>query len=53
VDAEGSVETGLVGYVRTSKVGAPHNKIVFYRRLDGPPDSVLSRMLADGRQHEG
>ena len=52
VEAESGLEMGLVGFVRPRNVGLPHNKITISRRVDGPPDTMLSRLLAAGLQDE-
>ena len=50
VDAKLGREVGFIGHVRAGNVGLEHSKISIYRRVDGPPDEVLSQVLADGQQ---
>jgi hypothetical protein len=52
VDADCGLEIGFIGYVRSSNVGLAHTKIAIYGRVVGPPDTMLSRMLAAGLQDE-
>ena len=52
VEAESGLEMGLVGLVRPHNVGWPHTKITITQRVDGPPDTLLSRLLAASLQDE-
>jgi hypothetical protein len=52
LDAKIAREVGFIGYVRAGNVGLEHSKISIYRRMDGPPDQMLSQVLTDGLQDE-
>ena len=52
VEAESGLEMGFAGYVRSCNVGRPHSKITISRRVNGPPDTMLSRLLSAGLQDE-
>jgi hypothetical protein len=52
VEVQSGDEIGLAGRVRLGSVGKPHSKITVYQRVNGPPDTTLSQMLAEGRQDE-
>jgi len=53
VEAESGLEMGSAVYIRSHNTGLPHSKISIYRRVDGPPDTMLSRLLAAGLQEQG
>ena len=52
VDAGSSLEIGFVSYVRLGNVGMEHSKISIFQRVDGPPDTMLSQVLAGALQDE-
>ena len=50
VEAQSGEGLGLAGRVRAGNVGQLHTKIVIVERVNGPPDTTLSQMLANGLQ---
>jgi hypothetical protein len=50
IEAQSVEGIGLAGRVRLDNVGQPHRKIMVIQRVNGPPDTTLSQMLAEGKQ---
>ncbi len=50
VEAQLESEIGLAGSVRPGNEGLPHTQFTITHRVNGPPDELLSRMLAGARQ---
>jgi hypothetical protein len=50
IEAQCGEAIGLAGRVRLGNVGQPHTILMVVERVNGPPDTTLSQLLADGPQ---